>query len=239
MITDDQDMPIMNPDNTPYKAMRKQSDADIVPRAALGMLNLPNANRSTSSLLDAVLGGDDGTRHSFNAPAGSGAASTSDSGAVPVRAIAQPYIPARPVAPGISPLNAGRPVCRRSVRDPRRPGESRRGSNSNTETTDSWDRMSDADSARINDGEIDGEDADQEKMQALERVVNKRYVLPSDYFGLSSSFEQPVSRYAKNSLIISKSVLPALESELAALNARIREAEERLARAAAGTTPAA
>jgi hypothetical protein len=99
--------------------------------------------------------------------------------------------------------------------------------------------MSDADSARINDGEIDGEDADQEKMQALERVVNKRYVLPSDYFGLSSSFEQPVSRYAKNSLIISKSVLPALESELAALNARIREAEERLARAAAGTTPAA
>lgn len=59
---------------------------------------------------------------------------------------------------------------------------SRRGSNSNTETTDSWDRMSDADSARIHEGgEGEGrggeqDEEDNEKVHQLERVVNKRYV---------------------------------------------------------------
>lgn len=68
--------------------------------------------------------------------------------------------------------------------------------------------MSDADSARVYEegAEEGGEgEVDQEEVQELERTVNKR-----------------------------KSVLPALESELAALNERIREAEERLARAQAG-----
>lgn len=202
----------MYEDETPHKPM--QIHEPLLPRTALGMLNLPNANRSTSSLMDAVFGGEADSRPSPSTPA-----------AVPTpayRAPPQSYIPPRnnpgPApssgvagAPGISPLQAGRPVRRRSARDPRRSGKaesSRRGSNSNTETTDSWDKMSDADSARVYEegAEEGGEgEVDQEKVQELERTVNKR-----------------------------KSVLPALESELAALNERIREAEERLARAQAG-----
>ena len=84
---------------------------------------------------------------------------------------------------------------RRSARDPRRSGKaesSRRGSNSNTETTDSWDKMSDADSARVYEegAEEGGEgEVDQEKVQELERTVNKRYVYCSYLLRISMMIE--------------------------------------------------
>ena len=203
VITDNHDAPIINGLDEPYKPMRTQTETDVAPRAALGLLNLPNANRSTSSLFDAVLGGDAENRQTFSVPSfglntttpsASSAATAPAQASAPVRTPLQPPITSRPNPTGVSPLNAGRPVRRRSVRDPRRPGMSvradatgvaegsRRGSNSNTETTDSWDQMSDADSARIHEGD-EGEgqggerdEDDREKVHQLERVVNKRYV---------------------------------------------------------------